>query len=106
MGHQTPHMSMVYARISDAEVLRDYRSVLGPGEMIAGRAQKRSAQESCHALRSTGLSRTSSRLSSNLAIVYACRRRDLANATCISAAPSSSRPKLTLVGCKSGENSS
>ena len=26
LGHQTPHMSMVYARISDAEVLRDYRS--------------------------------------------------------------------------------
>jgi hypothetical protein len=30
-------MSMVYARISDAEVLRDYRSVLGPGAIIAGR---------------------------------------------------------------------
>jgi hypothetical protein len=36
LGHQTPHMSMVYARISDTEVLRDYRSVLGPGETIAG----------------------------------------------------------------------
>ena len=30
-------MSMIYARISDAEVLRDYRSVLGPGAVIAGR---------------------------------------------------------------------
>jgi hypothetical protein len=30
-------MSMIYARISDAEVLRDYRSVLGPGAIIAGR---------------------------------------------------------------------
>src|SRR5712671_5463040 len=29
-------MSMIYARISDAEVLRDYRSVLEPGAMIAG----------------------------------------------------------------------
>lgn len=36
LGHQTPHMSMVYARISDAEVLRDYQSVLGPGAAIAG----------------------------------------------------------------------
>lgn len=27
---------MVYARISDAEVLRDYRSVLEPGAVIAG----------------------------------------------------------------------
>ena len=36
LGHQSPHMSMVYARISDAEVLRDYQSVLGPGASIAG----------------------------------------------------------------------
>ena len=36
LGHQSPHMSMVYARISDAEVLRDYQSVLGPGAAIAG----------------------------------------------------------------------
>lgn len=35
-GHQSPHMSMVYARISDAEVLRDYKSVLEPGQVIAG----------------------------------------------------------------------
>ncbi|WP_247882366.1 tyrosine-type recombinase/integrase [Azospirillum sp. TSA2s] len=36
LGHQSPAMSMVYARISDPEVLRDYRSVLGPGAVIAG----------------------------------------------------------------------
>ena len=36
LGHESPHMSMIYARISDAEVLRDYRSVLEPGVMIAG----------------------------------------------------------------------
>jgi Phage integrase family len=36
LGHQSPHMAMVYARISDAEVLRDYQSVLGPGASIAG----------------------------------------------------------------------
>lgn len=36
LGHESPHMSMVYARISDAEVLRDYRSVLEPGAIIAG----------------------------------------------------------------------
>ena len=36
LGHQSPQMSMVYARISDPEVLRDYQSVLGPGAVIAG----------------------------------------------------------------------
>jgi len=36
LGHESPHMSMIYVRISDAEVLRDYRSVLEPGAMIAG----------------------------------------------------------------------
>jgi integrase len=36
LGHQSPNMSMVYARISDAEVLRDYQAVLGPGALIAG----------------------------------------------------------------------
>lgn len=36
LGHESPHMSMVYARISDAEVLRDYQSVLTPGSVLAG----------------------------------------------------------------------
>jgi integrase len=36
LGHESPAMAMVYARISDAEVLRDYRAVLGPGAVIAG----------------------------------------------------------------------
>lgn len=36
LGHESPHMSMIYARISDAEVLRDYRAVLGPGAVPAG----------------------------------------------------------------------
>lgn len=36
LGHESPRMSMVYARISDAEVLRDYRAVLEPGALIAG----------------------------------------------------------------------
>lgn len=36
LGHESPQMTMVYARISDAEVLRDYQSVLEPGAMIAG----------------------------------------------------------------------
>lgn len=52
LGHQTPHMSMVYARISDSEVLRDYRSVLGPGEMIAGPGAEaiRAGKLSCSAI--------------------------------------------------------
>ena len=52
LGHQTPHMSMVYARISDAEVLRDYRSVLGPGETIAGPGAEaiRAGKLSCSAI--------------------------------------------------------
>jgi hypothetical protein len=36
LGHRDPAMSMVYARISDREVLRDYQAVLGPGATIAG----------------------------------------------------------------------
>ena len=36
LGHESPSMSMVYARISDPEVLRDYQAVLGPGAIIAG----------------------------------------------------------------------
>lgn len=40
LGHESPHMSMVYARISDAEVLKDYRSVLAPGAIIAGRGAR------------------------------------------------------------------
>jgi hypothetical protein len=36
LGHESPSMSMIYARISDPEVLRDYRAVLGPGAVIAG----------------------------------------------------------------------
>ncbi len=52
LGHQSPHMSMVYARISDAEVLRDYRSVLGPGEVIAGPGAEaiRAGKLSCSAI--------------------------------------------------------
>jgi len=36
LGHNSASMSMVYARISDREVLRDYRAVLEPGAAIAG----------------------------------------------------------------------
>src|SRR2546425_1341088 len=36
LGHSDPGMSMVYAQISDREVLRDYQAVLGPGATIAG----------------------------------------------------------------------
>jgi len=52
LGHQSPHMSMVYARISDAEVLRDYQSVLGPGEAIAGPGAEaiRAGKLSCAAI--------------------------------------------------------
>lgn len=36
LGHASATMSMVYAHISDPEVLRDYQAVLGPGATIAG----------------------------------------------------------------------
>ena len=36
LGHQSASMAMVYARVSDPEVLRDYKSVLEPGAIIAG----------------------------------------------------------------------
>ena len=38
LGHTSATMSMTYARISDPEVLADYRAVLGPGATIAGPA--------------------------------------------------------------------
>lgn len=36
LGHTSAGMAMVYAHISDREVLRDYHAVLGPGALIAG----------------------------------------------------------------------
>ena len=36
LGHDTAHMSVIYAQISDKEVLKDYQAVLGPGATIAG----------------------------------------------------------------------
>lgn len=38
LGHRSASMSLVYAQISDREVLRDYKSVLAPGSIIAGPA--------------------------------------------------------------------
>jgi hypothetical protein len=38
LGHASASMSMVYAQISDREVLKDYQAVLGPGATIAGPA--------------------------------------------------------------------
>ena len=38
LGHTSVSMALVYAQISDQEVLRDYKAVLGPGATIAGPA--------------------------------------------------------------------
>jgi hypothetical protein len=38
LGHQSANMALVYAQISDSEVLKDYQVVLGPGAIIAGPA--------------------------------------------------------------------
>ncbi|WP_430450562.1 tyrosine-type recombinase/integrase [Rhodophyticola sp.] len=38
LGHQSPHMSMVYIRVSDEAVLADYQAVLKPDAPIAGPA--------------------------------------------------------------------
>jgi integrase len=38
LGHSSVNMALVYAQVSDKEVLRDYQSVLGPGAIIAGPA--------------------------------------------------------------------
>ncbi len=38
LGHQSVSMALVYAQISDAEVVRDYQAVLGPGAVLAGPA--------------------------------------------------------------------
>ncbi len=36
LGHTSVSMALVYAQISDREVLRDYQAVLGPGAALAG----------------------------------------------------------------------
>ena len=36
LGHTSVSMTLVYAQISDREVLKDYLAVLGPGATIAG----------------------------------------------------------------------
>lgn len=36
LGHESAAMALVYAQISDQEVLKDYQAVLGPGAIIAG----------------------------------------------------------------------
>jgi len=38
LGHTSVSMTLVYAQISDREVLKDYQAVLGPGALIAGPA--------------------------------------------------------------------
>ena len=38
LGHSSVSMALVYAQISDREVLRDYQAVLGPGATLAGPA--------------------------------------------------------------------
>jgi len=38
LGHSSVSMALVYAQVSDPEVLRDYQAVLGPGATIAGPA--------------------------------------------------------------------
>jgi integrase len=38
LGHSSVSMALVYAQISDHEVLRDYKSVLAPGAVIGGPA--------------------------------------------------------------------
>jgi hypothetical protein len=36
LGHTSVSMTLVYAQISDREVLKDYQAVLGPGATVAG----------------------------------------------------------------------
>lgn len=38
LGHSSVSMALIYAQISDREVLRDYKSILAPGAVIAGPA--------------------------------------------------------------------
>lgn len=38
LGHSSVSMALVYAQVSDREVLRDYKSVLEPGAVVAGPA--------------------------------------------------------------------
>ena len=40
LGHTSVNMALVYAQISDQQVLLDYQAVLGPGATIAGPASR------------------------------------------------------------------
>jgi integrase len=62
LGHQSVSMALVYAQISDPEVLRDYHAVLGPGATLSrGRPQRPCVMPPSHPRRSSGSKPTSSK---------------------------------------------
>jgi hypothetical protein len=95
-------MSLIYARISDREVLRDYQAVLGPGAAIAG--------PFAETLRSGGLSpeavdwlkTTFFKTELELGTACGCHKRDHVSAISISAVPNSSPPRNTRHVCANG----
>jgi hypothetical protein len=91
-------MAMIYARISDPEVRRQYEQALTNGARIAGPAAEALLHGKLDTQRFTG----SSRPSSNLATACACRLKAPANVTWCPPARSSLRPPSTRHGCAHG----
>jgi hypothetical protein len=81
LGHTSVNMALVYAQISDQEVLRDYKAVLAPGRRSPGRPPRSCATARSPTPRSTGSRPTSSRPSLSSAAASACPPRARASAT-------------------------
>ncbi len=81
LGHSSVSMALVYAQISDREVLRDYQAVLAPGPPSPAPPPTRSNPASCQPRRWTGSRPTSSRPSWSSATACAYPPKGPANAT-------------------------
>jgi hypothetical protein len=76
LGHESPHMSMIYARISDAEVLRDYRSsLLGRNRSSALPDGNSISYRESHWYHSSRLATNSGRRESNSSTEHRLSRR-------------------------------
>lgn len=88
-------MSLIYARITDTTILRDYKNALTPGARIVARWPKHSATTNYPSNPWTGSPATTARPHWNSAIASGFPRKAPVNATCASPAPSSSPPPPT-----------
>ena len=86
LGHRTPHMSLIYASLSDPTVKQQYQDALdrhlGPDAAMAGPAAQALREHRLDPARGvTGCKPTSSKPNSNSDTACACPRKVPANAT-------------------------